>query len=191
MTGARADDGATAGVTPSQNLGPFFSLELLRSAINVVAPADVAGRRIRLDGRLVDGEGRPVLDGLVEIWQADAQGRYLHPRVWGRAPRTSFVGFGRSGTVDDGHFWFETVMPGRTEEDRSPHLNVAVSARGLVHRGLTRVYFEDVPPTEADLFFAAVPGPRRATLIARRVDADRYEWDVVMRGPRETVFFSI
>jgi protocatechuate 3,4-dioxygenase, alpha subunit len=102
--------------TSSQTVGPFFAPTLLREDArrNVLVGPDTAGERIRIEGRVLDGDGGPVPDALVEIWQANAHGRYHHPADRGPAPLDpAFTGFGRSGTDDDGRFWFETVKPGR------------------------------------------------------------------------------
>ena len=157
-----------------------------------------SGERIRLEGRVFDGEGQPVSDAMIEIWQADAAGRYRHPSDAGPpASDEDFIGFGRSGTDADGRFAFETVKPGSVpgqEEDRqSPHLNVLVFARGLLDRLATRAYFDDDGPIETDPFLLSLPQERRATLVARRepdTSPPVYRYDVVLQGDAETVFFD-
>jgi len=181
--------------TPSQTIGPFFE-RLLREEQRVLAGPGAAGERIRIEGRLLDGDGVPVPDGMVEIWQADAHGRYHHPLDRRDSPiDPAFSGFGRAGTDDDGRFWFETVRPGavpyRDGVYQAPHVMMTVFARGLLDHLVTRLYFADDPRTEADPVLARVPPARRPTLLARR-EGDAYRFDVVLQGPieRETVFFS-
>src|SRR3712207_4571545 len=99
-------------LTPSQTVGPFFSPSLLRedAVQHVLVRPDTTGERIRIEGRVLDGDGAPISDALVEIWQANAHGRYNHPADQGPALLDSaFTGFGRCGTDDDGRYWFETV----------------------------------------------------------------------------------
>lgn len=178
-----------AGLTPSQTVGPFFHHSLLRQERNVVAAPGVAGERVRLEGRVLDGGGAPVDDAMVEIWQADAAGRYADAD--GGAAGGSFIGFGRSGTDPDGRFWFDTIKPGIVEGDASaeaPHLDVHVFARGLLDHLVTRVYFEGEPANDHDPVLTGVPPERRGTLVARR-DGACYRIDVVLQGPAETVFF--
>ncbi len=179
------------GVTPSQTVGPFFANALLRDALNVVAGPGVQGERIRLEGRVLDGDGQPVPDALVELWQANAVGRYNHPAdARGLPLDRAFLGFGRSGTDDDGRYWFDTIKPGRAG-DQAPHLNLTVFARGLLNHLSTRVYFPE-DETDADPILRLVPPARRPTLIARRLAPGVYAFDVVLQGKpeQETVFFA-
>ena len=178
-----------AGITPSQTVGPFFSGALLRDPLNVLAGEGAHGQRIRLEGRVLDGDGQPVPDALVEIWQANAAGRYHHPADTRDIPTDpAFTGFGRSGTDDDGRYWFDTVKPGPIPP-QAPHVNVTVFARGLLNHLSTRIYFD---LDEKDPVLKLVPVSRRPTLLARAVSPDLYQFDVVLQGPpdRETVFFA-
>jgi protocatechuate 3,4-dioxygenase alpha subunit len=187
-------------VTPSQTVGPFFENALLRDPLNVLAGDGARGERIRVEGRVLDGDGAPVPDALVEIWQANAHGRYRHPSDGRDLPLdTAFAGFGRAGTDDEGHFWFETIKPGPVPfaegVAQAPHLCVTVFARGLLNHLSTRLYFADDPRTAADPILERVPPARRRTLLARRDDAGGapvYRWDVVLQGDAETetVFFA-
>ena len=118
-------------LTSSQTVGPFFAPTLLREDArrNVLTRTETAGERIRIEGHVLDGDGVPVPDALVEIWQANAYGRYNHPADHGPAPLDpSFLGFGRSGTAEDGRYWFETVKPGPVsfdgERSQAPHICV-------------------------------------------------------------------
>jgi protocatechuate 3,4-dioxygenase alpha subunit len=187
--------------TTSQTVGPFFSPALLREGarINDLTTPDTLGRRIRVEGRVLDGDGLGVPDALVEIWQANAAGRYHHPADTRDAPLDSaFSGFGRSGTEEDGRFWFETIMPGPVPFDaarmQAPHICVAVSGRGLLNHAFTRIYFVDDPAIADDPILALVPADRRGTLLARPHPIDgvtAYVIDIVLQGAGETAFFQI
>jgi len=178
-------------VTPPQTIGPFFHDRLLRRPMNTAAREGASGERIRVEGRVLDGDGAPVDDAMVEIWQADTRGRH----AWsGRDD--GFVGFARSDTDADGRFWFETIRPGRVPSGdgvQAPHLDVHVFARGLLDRLATRLYFGDEADNDADLVLAAVPPQRRSSLIATREDGAPmpvFRLDVVLQGDGETVFFD-
>ena len=168
------------GLTPTQTVGPFFRDSLLREDMryNVVAGPGTEGEPIRIEGYVYDGDRAPVPDALVEIWQADSRGRYWSPSGDGGVlpvpPAGEFIGFGRSGTDDSGHFWFETIKPGRVPFDsdhleilQAPHMGVIVHARGLLNHLLTRIYFAGDPANETDPVLERVPPERRETLLAR------------------------
>lgn len=189
-------------LTASQTVGPFFSPGLLRDDTrrNVLAGPETAGERIRIEGRVLDGDGLPVPDAMIEIWQANAHGRYNHPADRGPAPLdASFAGFGRSGTDEDGGYWFETVKPGPVpfdgERKQAPHICVTVFARGLLNHAVTRLYFEDEPANAADPILQHVPEERRATLLARPELVGGgmvvYRFDIVLQGAGETAFFNL
>jgi protocatechuate 3,4-dioxygenase, alpha subunit len=194
----------TADVAPSQTVGPFFTDCLLRpdACRNVLVEAETLGERIRIEGRVLDGDGMGVPDALVEIWQANAQGRYNHPadqRAMA-AIDPSFSGFGRSGTDASGLYWFETIRPGPVPivgegtHLQAPHIRVMVFARGLLNHLTTRLYFADEPATATDLVLQRVPAERRTTLIAQPRSAagkTLYQWDIILQGADETVFFSL
>ena len=192
---------AALGLTSSQTVGPFYEDCLLREDARrqVLAGPEVAGERIRIEGRVLDGDGAPVEDALVEIWQANAHGRYNHPLDRGEAPLDpKFAGFGRSGTDEAGRFWFETVKPGPVPFDaatrQAPHVVVTVFARGLLNHLVTRLYFEDEAANDADPVLRRVPVERRATLLARRAPGDGpsvYRFDVAFQGEAETAFFDL
>lgn len=187
--------------TSSQTVGPFFSPALLREDArrNVLTQPETAGERMRIEGRVLDGDGIPVPDALVEIWQANAHGRYHHPADTGPAALDpSFLGSGRSGTAEDGSYWFETVKPGPVAFDgerlQAPHICVTVFARGLLNHLVTRLYFEDEPANALDPVLQCVPEDRRATLLARREPGGAmavYHFDIVLQGAGETAFFNI
>ena len=187
--------------TPSQTVGPFFSFGLapeqygynFRSiAGSAVADDGTAGTRIRIVGRVFDGEGQPLNDALIEIWQADAEGRYAHPAD-PRSSNAAFKGFGRTGTGTDpeSRFVFDTVMPGSVA-GQAPHINVIVLARGMLNHLYTRLYFEDQAEANArDPILQSVPAERRTTLLARRDSATTYRFDIRLQGDAETVFFDV
>ncbi|MFN8058970.1 MAG: protocatechuate 3,4-dioxygenase subunit alpha [Vicinamibacterales bacterium] len=178
-------------LTPSQTVGPFFADALLRpGAVRAtLVGADTPGERIRLAGRVVDGHGVGVPDAMVEIWQADADGRYA-------ARPATFLGFGRVGTDEAGAYGFETIRPGRVTDAgavaQAPHVSVAIFARGLLNHLYTRVYFADDPPTEDEPVWCHVPPSRRGTLLAARGGGEPpvYTFDIVLQGADETVFFA-
>jgi len=191
--------------TASQTVGPFFAYGLTPQQygyqMTSIADGDllspeVAGERIRIEGRVFDGAGAPMNDAMLEIWQADAQGRYAHPADT-RGSNTGFKGFGRTGTGTDPEqrFIFETIKPGSIADGQAPHINVVVFARGLVNHVYTRIYFSDeAAANAADAVFNSVPEERRQTLLATRTDAPGgpvYRFDIHMQGESETVFFDV
>jgi protocatechuate 3,4-dioxygenase alpha subunit len=183
-------------LTPFQTVGPFFDFGLAYANGNRLARDGVAGRRIVIEGRVIDGAGEGLPDGLVEIWQADAHGRYRHPednRHAGADP--AFDGFGRTPTGRDGSFRFDTIMPGRVpgpdDTLQASHVLLSLLARGVLTRYVTRIYFEDDPALTTDPILRLVPEARRSTLIATLVGEHTYRFDVVIQGPGETVFFDI
>ena len=191
----------THSLTSSQTVGPFFSPALLREDArrNILIQPETVGERIRIEGRVVDGDGIPVPDAMVEIWQANAHGRYNHPTDQGPAALdTTFTGFGRSGTDENGDYWFETIKPGPVPFDgtclQAPHINVTIFARGLLNHLVTRIYFADDPANMSDSVLQRVPEDRRATLLAKREQHENvvvYRFDIVMQGANETAFFNV
>lgn len=185
--------------TSSQTVGPFFHLCLTgpRSVGRIAGPG-VGGERVWLTCRVLDGDGVPVNDAMIEIWQADAQGKYHHPED--RRPHTGnpeFLGFGRQETDEDGTCSFETVKPGRVPGPdnrlQAPHLNLSLFARGLLKRLTTRLYFGGDPANLDDPILALVPQERRETLMARELPARNGAWhfNIHLCGERETVFFDV
>ena len=188
-------------LTPSQTAGPFFHDCLLREDApgNVLVRPETEGERIRIEGHIHDGDGVPVSDALVEIWQANSHGRYSHPVDRRPAPLDpTFGGFGRCGTDERGRYWFETVRPGRVPFDerswQAPHILVTVFARGLLNHLVTRLYFEGEPANAEDRVLQRVPEDRRATLLAKRATVDGtvvYRFDIILQGEGETAFFNL
>ncbi|NKC12012.1 MAG: protocatechuate 3,4-dioxygenase subunit alpha [Gammaproteobacteria bacterium] len=194
-----------ADYTPSQTVGPFFAYSLTAEQYGyqfksvagaALAGAGTEGLSIRIEGRIFDGAGEPVNDAMVEIWQADAQGRYAHPAAQ-RSSNAEFTGFGRcgTGTAHDCSFSFDTIRPGAPVEGEAPHINITVFMRGLLRQVHTRLYFADEEKANAaDPVLALVPQARRHTLIAERSAATApltYRFDIHMQGARETVFFAL
>lgn len=189
------------GETPSQTVGPFFSIRLSGEGQNVLVSDRMRGDHIRVMGVVLDGVGEPVGDALVELWQANSAGRYHHPDD----NRTEleldegFTGFGRAATHSDtGEYWFETVMPGPVPdpegEPQAPHLSLIMQARGMLNPLFTRVYFPDQEAANAtDLVLRMVPAERRSTLVAKLEQASPrvYRFDIRLRGESETVFFDV
>jgi protocatechuate 3,4-dioxygenase alpha subunit len=183
--------------TSSQTVGPYVTIGFAPLATEEIAPAAAQGERITLRGRVIDGDGKPVSDGVVEIWQANAKGKYAHPEDAQDKPiDRAFRGFGRSFTNADGGFRLATVLPGRVPGPggtlQAPHIVVNVFMRGLLKHLVTRVYFPDEPANDEDPVLKLVPEERRATLIARRSGGQKgvLEWNIVLQGDGETVFFD-
>jgi protocatechuate 3,4-dioxygenase alpha subunit len=174
--------------TPSQTVGPFFAIELPYGDGRFVVREGTADA-IWLRGRVLDGEGVPVPDALVESWQADPAGEF------GR----DFRGFGRSGTDDEGRWAILTLKPGpvparpgHDETPQAPHVDLAVFARGLLHQVVTRLYFADEGQANAaDPVLSGLDEQARATLVAQRTDDGAYELDIHLQGPHETTFFAV
>jgi protocatechuate 3,4-dioxygenase, alpha subunit len=169
--------------TPSQTVGPFFDFGLCARPSADLVDAGTAGA-VRIDGVVLDGAGTPVPDGLVEIWQADAAGRY-----------DGGFGWGRCATDGDGRYAFTTVKPGAVQEPdgsiQAPHVNVLCFARGLLKPVLTRVYFPDeADANAADPVLRSLGGDERATLVARALSPGRYGFDITLQGAGQTVFFT-
>jgi len=190
------------GQTPSQTVGPFFAYGLTPEQYNYpfasiatghMADEAAGGERIRIIGQVLDGEGAAIGDALIELWQADAQGRYAGSREPGR--NADFVGFGRQGTGKDpdNRFVFDTIKPGAIDAEQAPHISVILFMRGLLVHAYTRIYFSDEADANArDPVLNSVPQDRRSTLIAKRQeDSATYRFDIRMQGEGETVFFDV
>lgn len=190
--------------TPSQTVGPYFAYGLTPEqygypltsiAGSAMARSDTEGTRIRIEGRVLDGAGKPINDAMIEIWQADSRGRYAHPAD-PRGSNSDFKGFGRCGTGTDpeNRFWFDTVKPASVDGRQAPHVTVTVFMRGMLLHAYTRIYFSDEAAANAqDPVLAQVPAERRDTLIAKRAETPAgivYRFDIHMQGAAETVFFD-
>lgn len=214
-------DPAIFGQTPSQTVGPFFHYGLpWKGGADLVGRSDMgarpdlfpadhyvlnrsspsgvpAGEVIEVAGRVIDGNGDGVPDAMIEIWQANAAGRYASgadPRD-GVALDPHFIGFGRAATSSDGVYRFRTIRPGRVPGPghslQAPHLAVSVFGRGLIKRLATRFYFADGEGNAIDPVLAAIPAARRNTVIARREENGTWWLDIVLNGANETVFFDL
>jgi protocatechuate 3,4-dioxygenase alpha subunit len=184
--------------TASQTIGPFFSIGLARLCDENSARADVVGERAVIAGTVWDGDGAPVPDALLEIWHADASGKYAIPaNASDDAGAGAFRGFGRAATNEHGKFRFATVKPGGVRDAdgmaQAPHIVVSIFMRGLLNRLVTRIYFADEPGNAADPVLHLVPAERRGTLMARASAGERgtFEWNVRLQGAGETVFFEL
>ncbi len=229
--------------TTWQTVGPFFQIGMAWLYCDTLAGPDVPGEHIEITGQILDGDGNPVPDAVLETWQANAQGKYAHPDDLQQKPvHKGFTGFGRIPTDQSGRFRFTTIKPGQvpappakggavadfvasaalidvgtsagimdvaanaalrsvfaesnhpsaTESLQAPHIAVSILTRGLLRRLVTRVYFPDEPSNDEDFALNLVGPVRRATLIANRVDGrpGALEWNVILQGPNETVFFD-
>ena len=182
--------------TPSQTVGPFFNIGLPGEGRSELVAPD-GSDAVRLEGTVLDGEGEPVSDALVEIWQANGGGRYAHPEDARAEPplEDGFKGFGRCETDGSGRYGFVTVKPGPVpgpgEAMQAPHIELALFARGLLKHLVTRIYFPDEEEANAsDPVLASVPEDRRSTLVARDEDR-RLCFDIRLQGDGETVFFDV
>lgn len=182
--------------TASQTVGPFFSIGLSGMCRAELAPHAASGMSVTIHGRVLDGNGHPVPDAVLEIWHADGDGKYE-----ARSPEESATGgvppgFGRVATNDEGEFRFTTRKPGAVREPegkvQAPHLAVIVFMRGLLRHLVTRIYFAGESANSADPILNLVPSERRVTLLASPSSEapGEYLWDIRLQGERETVFFE-
>ncbi len=186
--------------TPSQTVGPFFAIELTTEehCVKCVAGPETPGKRVWITFRVLDGDGVPVNDAMLETWQADSNGKYKHPDDvqpkelnQGKLDQR-WLGFGRVATGEDGNCVLETIQPGRVAQ-QAPHLMIAVFARGMLKALYTRVYFAGDPANDEDSVLRLVPAERRETLLAHSDPARPGYWsfDIRLQGDYETVFFDV
>jgi protocatechuate 3,4-dioxygenase alpha subunit len=182
--------------TPSQTVGPYLRIGFTALAVDTIAPSAAAGEHQTIEGHVVDGDGKPVSDAVLEIWQADASGKYAQAEDATRSAAGKFRGFGRVLTDAQGAFRFTTIKPGPVPGPKgtmqAPHLVVTVFMRGLLKHLLTRIYFPDDPGNAGDPILLLVPAGRRATLVAKRRPQAKaaLQWNLVLQGEDETVFFD-
>jgi protocatechuate 3,4-dioxygenase alpha subunit len=197
----------TLRATTWQTVGPFFKIGLAWLYRDQLAGPDVDGEHLEITGRVLDGDGKLVPDAVLEIWQANSQGKYAHSEdEQNKKLDAGFSGFGRIATDDQGRFRFTTIKPGQVPAPESstktsaasaplqaPHINVSICTRGLLRRLTTRIYFPDEPANATDFALLHVDRARRSTLIAKRSanSVSKFEWDIVLQGCNETVFFDI
>ncbi len=192
------------GQTPSQTVGPYFAYGLTPQQYNydyrsifppVMVRPDTPGTFIEIIGQVLDGEGKPVDDAMIEIAHADANGKFVTSVE--EVEKTGFTGFGRCGTGTDpqNRFCFYTIKPGACAAGEAPYINVIVTMRGMLSHAFTRIYFEDEAAANAqDPVLNSVPAERRDTLIAKREQNGNriiYRFDIHMQGAKETVFFDV
>jgi protocatechuate 3,4-dioxygenase, alpha subunit len=201
-------------ITPSQTVGPYFAYGLTPHSrchwapspnydwketvgANLVTP-DATGEKIRIEGRITDGDGLPINDAMIEIWQADSQGRYASPADKRARTNALFKGFGRSATDKEGVYSFDTVKPGAVPgpngKPQAPHIVFCIYSRGMLRQVYTRLYFSDEAANAGDAILALVPEDRRGTLIAHKESGKGqtvYRFDIRVQGEGETVFFDI
>jgi protocatechuate 3,4-dioxygenase alpha subunit len=191
------------GITPSQTVGPYLKIGLdWGEEGRFVVPEGTPGA-FWITGLVLDGTEEPIVDAMVETWQADPDGRFDHPDdPRGARPSSvpGFTGFGRSDTKEEGNRWrIYTVRPGPLPAGElddpdgpleAPHLDVSVFARGMLDRTVTRIYFPDEPLNDTDPVLSSVDPARRPTLLAQR-DGDGYRFDIQVQGEGETVFFQV
>jgi protocatechuate 3,4-dioxygenase, alpha subunit len=201
-------------ITPSQTVGPFFAYGLTpdgrcnwkpndnygwkETIGDDLVTADATGERIRIEGHILDGDGVAINDAMIEIWQADAQGRYASPADRRALPNVSFKGHGRSATDKEGRYGFSTIkpgpVPGPNGGTQAPHIVMCIFSRGMLRQVYTRLYFSDEKANDGDPILALVPQDRRDTLIATRENRNGeavYRFDIRVQGEDETVFFDI
>lgn len=178
-----------SGLTPSQTVGPYFRIGLDWPDASALVDAERTPGAITLFGRVLDGDGAPVPDGLIEIWQADAAGHYQ------AQASASFRGLGRAALDADGSYRFVTVKPGRVPAPdgrlQAPHINLTLFARGLLVHLRTRVYFADETAANAEDPVLALVAPRRRGTLLATPDRRQYCLDIHLQGAQETVFFDV
>jgi protocatechuate 3,4-dioxygenase beta subunit len=207
--GSSADASSAPGLTPEATIGPFYPgvfVEQFPQDLSLVGPLIAhrpQGQPIRLSGRFFDALGKPVPSLIIEVWQADAHGRYRHPQDQSRLPLDpQFEGFARVRTCGDGAFSLVTIKPGAhpvTEASsamRAPHLRLTIFASGI-DRLVTQVFFEGEPGNAGDPVLKSIPDPavRKRLIAQRNREHDGkgivgYELDFVLRGDGETPFFE-
>ncbi len=187
--------------TASQTVGPFFRFGLERKELRDLTRDGAQGIKIRIEGKVYDGDGKPVPEAMLEIWQANAAGRYAHPEdTQDKLIDNRFLGFGRCCTEDDGSFYFVTIrpgqVPGRGNALQAPHIALSIFARGMLKREVTRIYFADeTKANEIDPLLSRIEDTKaRDTLLAKPEggkDVPVYRFDIRLQGEKETVFLDI
>ncbi len=196
---ARSKAGRRLEPTPWHTVGPYFGITVNgANSMRSIAPPDAKGERVKLVCAVFDRDGKRVPDTLIEIWQANADGKYNHPADTQAKPiDPGFAGFGRQITGENGECEFETIKPGRVPGPRgalqAPHLEVGIFTRGVMKHLVTRIYFSGDAGNEECPVLGLVPKARRATLMAQQVAGQPGAWrhEIHLSGPKETVFFDV
>lgn len=183
--------------TTWQTVGPYFQIGLDRLSGHDIAGEGVRGERVSIHGRIVDGTGLAIPDAVIEVWQANAAGKYAHPEdAQDKLLEQDFRGFGRFASDDEGNFRFTTIKPGSVpgpdNTDQAPHLVISIVMRGLLRGLITRAYFPHEPQLATDPILQLVHPSRRSTLMLQPSSehAGLFHWEIRMQGPAETVFFD-
>ena len=190
QTGASGGRPQALTPTPGQTVGPFFGFALPFADGQHLVPPGSPGS-VRLHGTVYDGQGQPIPDAMLELWQADASGAL--PTAHGSLIRDghTFTGWGRTGTDNVGGYSFTTVEPGVVQEGSARFFSVVVFARGLLDKLHTRVYLpEDSGAHTQDSLLSGLTDAERETLVATRETSGALRWDIRLQGDRETVFLD-
>jgi len=190
-----AGDRMQLATTSSQTVGPYLHIGLTWLVTDDLVGPGTSGEPVIIEGRITDADGKPVDDALIEIWQANAHGRYDHPDDTRDLPvEPGFKGFGRVPTDADGAFRLRTIKPGAVPAAdasmQAPHINVTIFMRGMLKQLATRIYFPDETANATDPVLCSVRAERRDTLIAKPIGNRALQWNVVLQGAGETVFFE-
>lgn len=189
--------------TASQTVGPFFHIGLVRDnerdILSVLVNDKTVGQHIKINGSVIDGQGKAVPDAMIEIWQANAAGRYNHPEdTQDKELDVNFAGHGRAATNNQGEYSFQTIKPGsiacENQIPQAPHINMIIFARGMLSHAYTRLYFADGADNDHDPVLSGVESSRRQTLIAQLSEINEvpvYRFDIHLQGNQETVFFDV
>jgi protocatechuate 3,4-dioxygenase, alpha subunit len=184
--------------TSSQTVGPFFGIGLTDLQSDHLTAQGTTGELVTVQGRLLDGDGDAIPDGLIEVWQADQFGRYAGAEdLEKEGGKGGWRGFGRVATDERGAFEFTTIKPGRVAGPggalQAPHIVITVFMRGLLRHLITRMYFPGETSNEVDGVLACVAAERRPTLIAKSSPEGlaKLHWDIYMQGEKETAFFDL
>ncbi|MGE0875161.1 MAG: protocatechuate 3,4-dioxygenase subunit alpha [Burkholderiales bacterium] len=185
-------------MTTSQTVGPYLHIGLTWLIIDKLAGPGVSGEPVTIEGCVLDGDGKPVNDALLELWQANAHGKYASPEDTQEKPvEKGFRGFGRVATDDEGRYRFTSIKPGRVPGAdgrlQAPHIAVNIFMRGQLKQLVSRIYFPGDAANGEDAVLALVPAKRRDTLVAKPVAGKPgvLRWDVILQGKDETVFFEL
>jgi protocatechuate 3,4-dioxygenase, alpha subunit len=181
----------------SQTVGPYFTIGLEYLCSHAVPEPAANAETVSVSGRLLDADGVPVPDAMLELWQADPRGRYTSEERAAIVDKpTDLPGFARVATDSQGAFWFATAKPGMVPFDndrmQAPHIVVLIFMRGLLRHLITRMYFPDEDANKVDPVLELLPPDRRGTIIARRDPENpaALQWNIILQGEEETVFFA-